>query len=213
MTRTDPQSTCRRLPSAAWLGLLLLAGAQIPAWADTRGNGPDAPDPLERAKAAAQAFSGELRATLLGAMGDGGPATAVDVCRLEAPAIAEAVMHEHGVRLGRVALPGRNRNPAQAAQGWQLAALQDIQQAVDQGAPAADQIRIYRDELPAGVALRLMRGIATEAPCTVCHGSDIAPGIRDMITRHYPDDGATGFAVGDLRGALWVEVPIARTTP
>lgn len=203
MTRTDPQNTRRRFTPAVWLSLLL-TGVQTSAWADA--NRPAAQDPLERAQAAAQAFSSELRSTLLAAMGEGGPVTAVDVCRQEAPAIAETVMREHGVRLGRVALPGRNRNPAQAAQGWQLKALQDIQQAVDQGAPAAGEIRIYRDDLPAGVALRLMRGIATEAACTICHGSNIAPEIRDIIARHYPDDGATGFAVGDLRGALWVEL-------
>lgn len=203
MMPTDRLTLHRCSISAVWLSLLLLAGAQTSAWADTKTA---APDPLERAKAAAQAFSGELRGTLLTAMGEGGPVAAVEVCRSQAPAIADRVMREHGVQLGRVALPGRNRNPAQAAQGWQLAALQDIQQAVDWGEPAAEQIRVYRDDLPAGVTLRLMRGIATEAPCTVCHGSDIAPEIRDIIARHYPEDGATGFAVGDLRGALWVEV-------
>ena len=60
---------------------------------------------------------------------------------------------------------------------------------------------------PEGVALRLMRGIATEPGCLACHGAQVAPAVRTAIAAHYPDDAATGFAVGDLRGGLWVEVP------
>ena len=75
-----------------------------------------AADPdLDRAKAAAQAFSGQLRGRLQAAMAEGGPLNAVEVCHTEAPRIAGTVMAEHGVRLGRAALPGRNRHPAQAA--------------------------------------------------------------------------------------------------
>jgi hypothetical protein len=184
-----------------------LASAQTAVWSSAAADNDPPQDPLERAKAAAQAFSGQLRSTLQTAMAEGGPARAISVCQSEAPAIAEAVMSEHGVRLGRVAMPGRNRNPRQAAQGWQLETLQDIQRAVDEGAPAAEQVRVHRDGLPEGVALRMMRGIATEPVCTSCHGVEIAPEIRATIARLYPEDGATGFAVGDLRGALWVEVP------
>jgi hypothetical protein len=167
-----------------------------------------ASDPVDRAKAAAQAFSGQLRARLQAAMQEGGPTAAVEVCHAEAPRIAETVMAEHGVRLGRVAMPGRNRNVAQAAQGWQLATLESFQQAVSGGAAAAEQVAVVREGLPEGVALRMMRGIATEPVCVACHGTAVSPAVRDIIARHYPGDGATGFEVGDLRGALWVEVPI-----
>ena len=165
---------------------------------------------LQRAKTAAQAFSGQLRARLQAAMGEGGPVAAVDVCHAEAPRIADAVMAEHGVRLGRVALPGRNRNAGQAADDWRLATLEQFQQAVDQGAAAAEQVSVQRKDLPEGIALRMMRGIATEPGCLACHGSTVAPAVRDAIARHYPGDAATGFDVGDLRGALWVEVPLAQ---
>ena len=169
-----------------------------------------ATDPaLDRAKAAAMAFSGQLRGKLQAAMQAGGPTAAVDVCHAEAPAIADAVMAEHGVQLGRVALPGRNRHPDHAAGDWKLATLQAFQQAVDGGAPAAEQVAVVADGLPDGVALRMMRGIATEPPCLACHGSEVAEPVRAAIAQHYPGDHATGFAVGDLRGALWVEVPTA----
>ena len=162
---------------------------------------------LERAKTAAQAFSGRLRGRLQAAMAEGGPVAAVEVCHAEAPAIGEAVMAEHGVRLGRVALPGRNRHPAQAADDWRLAPLLAFQQAVEGGAAAGEQVFVQRDGLPPGVSLRIMRGIATEPGCLACHGANVAADVRAAIARHYPGDAATGFAPGDLRGALWVEVP------
>lgn len=164
-------------------------------------------DPALRARAAAMDFSEKLRGTLQQAMQSGGPEAAVDVCNSAAPRIAEQVMHDHGVRLGRVALPGRNRNPRQAADGWQLRALQEFQAAVEQGGAAAEQVMVQRDELPDGVALRMIRGIETEPGCLACHGSAVTPSVREAIARHYPGDAATGFEAGDLRGALWVEVP------
>lgn len=172
------------------------------------GADPPADDPaLARAKAAAQAFSADLRRTLQAAMQAGGPTAAVAVCQSQAPRIAEQVAAEHGVRLGRVALPGRHRNPAQAASDWQLATLERFNQRVLDGEAAADQVAVIREHLPDDVSLRMMRGIATEPGCLACHGSAPAADVRDIIARHYPDDGATGFHVGDLRGALWVEVP------
>ena len=35
----------------------------------------------------------------------------------------------------------------------------------------------------------------------------IRDSTRAALARHYPGDTATGFEAGDLRGALWVEVP------
>ncbi len=180
----------------------------VPAAGDEAAD--DAADPaLDSARAAAMAFSGRLRARLQGAMAEGGPVAAVEVCHDDAPRIAEAVMAEHGLRLGRVAVPGRNRNPAHAPDDWRLATLEVFQAAVDGGAPAGEQIAVLRDGLPDGVALRMMRGIATEPGCLACHGGKATPEVREAIAARYPGDRATGFAVGDLRGALWVEVPAA----
>lgn len=163
---------------------------------------------LERARAAAQDFSSLLRERLQGEMAEGGAIAAVDVCHAEAPRIADRVMADHGVLLGRVAVPGRNRNPENQADDWRLDVLQRFGVAVDDGAPAADQVALITDDLPEGVALRMMRGIATESGCLACHGSQVDPEVRAAILHLYPEDRATGFEVGDLRGALWVEVPL-----
>lgn len=167
------------------------------------------PTPQARAQAAAQDFSQRLRTALQGVMAQDGPLQALDFCHDQAPAIAAQAMAEHGVRLGRVAVPGRERNPGNAAADWQRPALERFARAVAQGAPAQEQVEYITAGLPDGVALRMLRGIRVEAPCQLCHGQAIAPAIAEAIGRLYPADAATGFAEGDLRGALWVEVPVA----
>ena len=167
-------------------------------------------DALGRAQAAAQEFSSRLRQALQQEMAAHGAAAAVDFCRVQAPEIAEAVMAEYAVRLGRVAVPWRNRNPANAPFGWQAAALSQFQMMFDHGVPAADLSFVQRDNLPADTQLRLIRGIAVEESCLACHGRKIAAPVAQAIVRNYPNDGATGFDVGELRGALWVEVPAAK---
>lgn len=161
-----------------------------------------------RAKAAAVDFSGQLKTALMAELQAGGPVHAVDFCHAQAPRIAEQVAKAHGVRLGRVAVPGRNRNPAHDPAAWQLEAVEAFQQAVDAGGPPAEQVRLLTAGLPEGVAARFAKGIAVEPPCLACHGKQIAPEVHDVLARHYPGDRATGFDVGDLRGLLWVEVPV-----
>lgn len=168
-------------------------------------------DPAERAKAAAADFSGRLRGALQSRLQADGPVAAVDFCHTQAPLIAEEVSKVHGVRLGRVAVPGRNRNPANEPEGWQRDTLAAFQAAVDRGEAAGAQLSVLRDDLPDGVALRMMRGIAVEPPCLACHGRQVAPAVSQVIARHYPDDRATGFDIGDLRGGLWVEVSASST--
>jgi len=43
--------------------------------------------------------------------------------------------------------------------------------------------------------------------CLTCHGTSVAPEVTAAIAPKYPDDQATGYALGDLRGIAWVELP------
>ncbi len=51
--------------------------------------------------------------------------------------------------------------------------------------------------------------IQTKAECGMCHGprEEIAEEVSAKLDEFYPDDDATGFAEGDLRGWIWVEAP------
>ncbi len=194
----------------AVLTLAACAGKPVASVAPAAPATADVQPDLQRAKSAAQAFSTRLREQLMQQMGQGGPVAAVNFCASEAPVIAAAVEQEYGVKLGRVAVPGRNRNPGNLAHGWQAEALAQVSSAVAQGGKPQDQVVVMRDGLPSNVALGFFKGIAVEPACLGCHGSSIAPPVAAAIRAHYPDDHATGFSAGDLRGGLWVEVP---TTP
>lgn len=163
-------------------------------------------DAQARGQAAMKEFGDTLRTELRMAMGRDGAAGAVAFCHDQAPAIAEQVMARHGVRLGRIAVPGRNRNPDNAPAGWQAGVLAGFQAAVEAGGAPEAQVAVIRDGLPDGVSLRLARGIRVEAACLMCHGDSIAPPIAERLAALYPDDRATGFLEGDLRGLVWVEV-------
>ncbi|MFZ5482032.1 MAG: Tll0287-like domain-containing protein [Myxococcota bacterium] len=156
---------------------------------------------LARAEEAATRLGGTLKKRVTEEMGKGGPASAVTVCSVEAPALAEKIRAETGVTVGRASL--KLRNPANAPPPWVQAWL--VAQA---GKPAA---QVSPSATVADGRARVLRPIAVEAPCLACHGPPeaIAPEVRAELARRYPTDAATGYAVGDLRGALWAEAPVA----
>ena len=51
--------------------------------------------------------------------------------------------------------------------------------------------------------------------CSRCHGEEgeIDAEVRAAIDERYPQDRATGFRPGDLRGAVSVRVPLAPADP
>ncbi len=48
--------------------------------------------------------------------------------------------------------------------------------------------------------------------CLFCHGAEeqIDPLVRSKLRERYPEDRATGYALEQLRGHVWVEVPPER---
>ena len=55
--------------------------------------------------------------------------------------------------------------------------------------------------------------IRLDVKCLMCHGQpdDILDEVKPELAKRYPDDAATGFKPGDLRGWFWVEVPKLQT--
>ena len=162
---------------------------------------PPAPSEAQTSEEA-QARLAPFKAALMGALQQGlaaGPAAAVEACQLEAPAIAESASRD-GVRVGRTS--HRLRNPANASPAWVVPVLETYLNDPAKAAPVsvalADGQRGYVEPI------RL-------APlCTGCHGNTLTPAVSARIDALYPDDQATGFAVGDLRGVFWVELPRRR---
>lgn len=155
-----------------------------------------AADDVSRAAAYLAPFKKDMKAALQAGLATG-PAAAIDACRLEAPLIAERYSNDK-VRIGRSS--HRLRNPANATPEWvspTLAAWLD-----DPDMPRDPVIVELGDD-----RLGYIEAIPTSPICLTCHGDALAPAIESALETHYPEDRATGFREGDLRGVFWVELP------
>ncbi len=57
-----------------------------------------------------------------------------------------------------------------------------------------------------GDTTRVYKPLVTKKVCLKCHGSDLSPKIADALKASYPNDHATGFKEGDLRGVIVAEI-------
>lgn len=186
-----------RLPSVAVL--LFLAPFAL---AD---NAAPPADDIARASALTQQLGSRLKAALETALQQGGPTAAITVCRDQAGPIAAEVSRDSGWTVGRTAL--RVRNPANAPDAWERQILEGFAQAAEDGASVAGLS--FHETTGSGETRRwrYMKAIPTGPVCTVCHGTNVDPGLMEAIRAAYPDDQATGFAPGALRGAFTVSRP------
>jgi hypothetical protein len=187
-------------PMHALLQLLLVAGV---ATASIGATAADLPEISVEAESLANRYQSELQAKLQAAIANGGPVNAITVCRDEAPAIASRLSRESGWQLKRVGT--RVRNPASGAPDeWEQRQLADFQRRLAAGTPAGALTVLTTVDEPRGRAVRYFRPIMTAPLCLTCHGAaDAQPGeLRAALQLHYPHDAATGYAAGELRGAL-----------
>lgn len=154
------------------------------------------------AKAAIRDLAGALQTELKNAMQTGGPVAAVGVCNTQAMPITARVAVDQGMELGRVSL--KNRNPVNAANDWQTAVLEDFERQKSAGKDVTTLAWSETAKVEDGREFRFMKAIPTGAVCLLCHGVTLAPGVGDILADLYPEDRATGFSEGDIRGAFVV---------
>jgi hypothetical protein len=154
-----------------------------------------------KSRSLAQALGSQLTAELSEALSAGGPAQAIAVCKDRAPQIAAELSRQSGARVGRVSR--RFRNPANAPEPWQIAALQRFEAEIAEGSTPADYLHISSE------AARYMKPIRIQPLCLVCHGDTLSAEVRTLLDAHYPHDQARGYQAGELRGAFTVSWPVS----
>lgn len=168
-----------------------------------------APDPalleieaVAAAESAAKAAGGALKKRLMAAMAEGGPEAAVKACADEAQGLTALALSGKKARAGRASL--RRRNARNEGPDWVQAWLREQGERPAEGTPGISAAHQDGDE----VVGRFLAPIAVEGACLACHGvpEQIPAEVAAILAERYPDDQATGYAVGDLRGALWAEV-------
>ena len=150
---------------------------------------------LARGAALLAPFKQDLQQALKSGLAEG-PAEAIEVCRVKAPGIAEALSVD-GVRMGRSS--HKLRNPGNTAPDWATATMQSY---LDDASSREPRVVELADD-----RLGYVEPIMVQPLCLTCHGSQLAPDVAERIDELYPDDQATGFEAGDLRGIFWLEFP------
>ncbi len=175
------------------LGLSLAVAAGLAACA---AKAPVSESDMARAALALEPLKRELRSALMGALEEGGPERAIEVCQLRAPEIAR-LTRTGGAVLGRTS--HRIRNPENAPEAWMSVFLDEYL-----ADPEDDQPRAVR--LASG-EIGFVEPIYMKGVCMQCHGDRIKSGVRTRLRELYPEDEATGFKKGELRGMFWVVLP------
>lgn len=157
---------------------------------------------IARSRELAMSLQQALAARLTATIASDGPIAAIEVCNTAAPEIAARISAEGEARVGRTSLKVRNARNAPDATARATLERFENDWARDKSAPP-ETFTTNTD----GTA-RYMRAIPTQPLCVTCHGTSIAPDLAAAIAARYPNDAATGFAVGDLRGAFLIEWPV-----
>lgn len=152
-----------------------------------------------------KSFSGELKAALKAAIDSGGLPNGVQVCQQQAPLIAEKWSTD-GWQIARTSLKVRNSNNSADDSEQQI--LQDFADKLA-GGSAPEQLKYAKVVSSAnGDVFRYMQPIMLDTLCVACHGSQLAEPLKQQIQQHYPNDLATGYNPGELRGAFTLKKPL-----
>lgn len=154
---------------------------------------------LARGKQVVAATFDTLKRALIEAVATQGPDGAVAYCQVQAYPLTEAIGNREGVSVRRAAL--RYRNPANAADSLEREIMAEYAGLLIPG-QAPPPPRLVRS---AAGEVHFFAPIVLLPFCGQCHGQpslDISAATLAAIQKRYPDDLATGFTPGDLRG-LW----------
>ena len=161
-----------------------------------------------QAKEVAVRLLANTRVLLERELQDRGPVGALRACSQEAAEESRRLERE-GWRVRRVSL--RARNPADAPEPDEAAVLRLWQRRHRARALPPETENVAVVNVDGRRALRYLKPIVIPGEtCLHCHGKPerLDPEARRVLRQLYPRDRATGYEVGDLRGAVSVTVPL-----
>ena len=153
---------------------------------------------LEKGKTIAGATFAVLSSQLQSAMQEGGVSNAIEYCQLNAYPLVDSLSKVHHAAIRRTTL--KVRNPDDQPNELEREILETYARKDAAGEQIGPMVRALAEQ-----EVIFFAPIRTNAFCLQCHG---IPGetLREedhaLIRRHYPEDQATGYQDGDLRG-MW----------
>lgn len=150
----------------------------------------------------AQTLGGELKQ----AMTAGGPEAAIAVCKDKAPKIAAEISQKTGMQVTRVS--PKNRHPNAVPDAWEAQAQADLEKRLAAGEKPETLDTWQVVDTPKGKVFRYAKGLPVGAVCLNCHGETITDGVKAKLATEYPNDKATGYKAGMLRGLISIKRPL-----
>lgn len=151
-------------------------------------------------------FAGKLKKTLVSTMKEHGPVAALSVCNAEAPEIASESSQASGWTVGRTS--ARLRNTSNAPDNWEAKVLAIFAEKKAAGEDLKKMQFYETVEVDGKKSFRYMKAIPMGKPCLTCHGENLKEPVKENLQALYPQDAATGFKEGDLRGAFTLTKPL-----
>ena len=142
-------------------------------------------------------FGGTLKPLLKGAIQSGGLSRAINICSNEAPKIAAQLSLETGWTVKRVSLKPRNSKNA-LADPFEQKILEQFNERQLKG--ESPETIAYSETI--GDQFRFMKAQGVEDICLNCHGKTLSTDVKTALKKNYPDDIATGYSKGQIRGAF-----------
>ena len=170
---------------------LIALGLGAPALGDTLT---DKAAALEKAHVAVDPIKSHFMKTLKAAVNQKGIHGAIDQCKIDASKITENA----SIEVGRTSL--KIRNPENKPRDWMMPTLKKYE-SWKPGQPLESEILVPIGKEHVGY----MEPIIVKPLCLHCHGKSLSPAVKSELKESYPQDKATGFSVGDLRGFFWAE--------
>ncbi len=149
---------------------------------------------------------GLLSSNLLSAIQQSGVSNALPFCSLSASPLTASMAQKHGVTIRRFS--HKPRNPLGQADAAELSILSRFESGPTGTNPPPPVVTNFN----AQTATFFAPIVLTKELCLQCHGEpgkDIAAENLAVIQRLYPNDAATGFKLGQLRGAWRIDFPLA----
>lgn len=176
---------------------IALAATSTLACAEPRDAENDAAAVEAEAQALVQQFVGQLKPQLQQAIAEGGPGQATAVCANIAPALMDELSASSGWSVRRVSLQPRNTERA-LPDAWEREVLERF--SAEQAAGTAPQTLNYGRKVDG--QYRYMQAQGVEPVCLMCHGTELSEPVQQALAEYYPDDSATGYSLGEVRGAI-----------
>jgi hypothetical protein len=166
-------------------------------------------DPRQaEARTLVKRFVGTVKPLLTSTIQEQGPVAAIGVCAERAPALADQLSEETGWSVRRVSLKPRNAERARP-DDWEREQLERFAARAAEGVPGP---MLNHGEVVDG-SYRYMQAQPVGGVCLVCHGETIDPAVAEAIRTYYPDDRATGYRLGEIRGAITLTAPAEDAGP